>query len=73
MASQKGNKIKILSANCRGIQSKEKSYDVINYMKSKNQDILCLQDTHLITEEEFNLKTIWDGGYTPTPEEWQFC
>ena len=61
MATQKGNKIKILSANCRGIQSKEKRYDVINYMKSKNADILCLQDTHLITEEEFNLKTIWDG------------
>ena len=61
MASQKGNKIKILSANCRGIQSKEKRYDVINYMKSKIPDILCLQDTHLIPEEEFNLKTIWDG------------
>ena len=61
MASQKGNKIKILSANCRGIQSKEKRYDVINYMKSKNPDILCLQDTYLIPEEEFNLKTIWDG------------
>ena len=61
MASQKGNQIKILSANCRGIQSKEKRYDVINYMKGKNPDILCLQDTHLITEEVFNLKTIWDG------------
>ena len=61
MASQKGNKIQILSANCRGIQSKKKRYDVINYMKSKNPDILCLQDTHLITEEEFNLKTMWDG------------
>ena len=61
MAFQKGNKIKILGANCRGIQSKEKGYDVINYMKSKNPNILCLQDTHLIPEEEFNLKTMWDG------------
>ena len=30
-------------------------------MKSKSPDILCLQDTHLTKEDEFHLKTIWEG------------
>ena len=53
--------VKIISANCRGLQSKQKRYDVINYMKSKKVDILCLQDTHLKNEDEYNLKTMWNG------------
>ena len=53
--------IKLISANCRGLQCKRKRYDVINYMKSKKPNILCLQDTHLTKEDEFNIKTFWEG------------
>ena len=30
-------------------------------MKSKQPDILCLQDTHLTPDDELHLKTMWDG------------
>ena len=56
-----GDKIKILSANCRGIRNKVKRYDVINYMKDKKVNILCLQDTHLTIEDETDIKTYWQG------------
>ena len=56
-----GDKVKLLSANCRGLRNKIKRYDVINYMKSKRINILCLQDTHLTSDDEADLKSIWEG------------
>ena len=56
-----GDKVKLLSANCRGLRNKIKRYDVINYMKSKRVNILCLQDTHLTSDDEADLKSIWEG------------
>ena len=56
-----GDKVKLSSANCRGLRNKIKRYDVINYMKSKKVHILCLQDTHLTSDDEADLKSIWEG------------
>ena len=55
------NDIKLLSANCRGLNNKEKLFDVINYMKSSMAQIVCLQDTHLRDINESEVKKIWDG------------
>ena len=40
--------MKIISLNCRGLRNKVKRYDIINYLKDQNAQIICLQDTHLI-------------------------
>ena len=57
------NKIKVLSANCRGLKDKFKRYDVLNYLKDSNADIICLQDTHLMESVEVEFKKYWDGTY----------
>ena len=57
------NKIKVLSANCRGLRDKTKRYDVLNYLKDKNADIVCLQDTHLKKSDEVKFKRYWQGTY----------
>ena len=41
-----GIKVKVLSANCQGLQDSKKCFDVINYFKESNAGIICLQDTH---------------------------
>ena len=56
-----GDKVKLLSANCRGLCNKIKRYNFINYMKSKKVNILCLEDTHLTSDGEADLKSIWEG------------
>ena len=48
--------IKVLSANCRGLRETSKRYDVLNYLEGKNADIICLQDTHLMESDAFDLK-----------------
>ena len=40
------NILQIVSYNCQGLNSVEKRRDVFNYLKSKNGNIYCLQDTH---------------------------
>ena len=57
------NKIKVLSANCRGLRDKTKRYDVLNYLKDTNADIICLQDTHLMESDEVEFKRYWQGTY----------
>ena len=52
-------KLKILSANCRGLQDRKKRTDVLNYYKEKKPNILCLQDTHLIDKDLSSIKDIW--------------
>ena len=53
--------LNVYSMNCQGLRNKNKRYDVINYLKSLNSDILCLQDTHLKTMETNFLQEFWDG------------
>lgn len=53
--------LKILSANCQGLGSKEKRLDVFNYLKDRNCDIYCLQDTHTSTISERIFRTHWNS------------
>ena len=52
--------IMALSVNCQGLQTLAKRIDVINYLKDKNPDIVCLQDTHWIPEDMAEIKKHWD-------------
>ena len=54
-----GNSIKVLSANCQGLGSKEKRTDVLSYFKEQNASIICLQDTHWVEKDIKNLRTLW--------------
>ena len=53
--------IKIISANCQGLRDKKKRVDVLNYFADIGPDILCLQDTHWLTEDITFIKQIWAG------------
>ena len=57
------DRIKVLSANCRGLKEKCKRIDVLNYFKNKNADIICIQDTHLTESDAFDLKKYWQGNF----------
>ena len=56
-----GKTVVVLSVNCQGLQTLSKRLDVMSYLKEKNPDIVCLQDTHWITEDLAEIKKIWDG------------
>ena len=53
--------LNVYSMNCQGLGNNNKRKDVMNYLKSFNIDILCLQDIHLRTLETNMLKESWDG------------
>ena len=57
----KGQDIKIVSYNCQGLKMMEKRRDVIDYLKSKQFNIYCLQDTHFSDEDEVFIKNLWGG------------
>ena len=65
-----GNSIKVLSANCQGLGSKEKRNDVLSFFKEQDASIICLQDTHWVERDYNNLRTLWgneiyiSGGQT---------
>ena len=54
-----GVKIKVLSANCQGLRDIKKRIDVLNYLKDKKADIICLQDTHWVEKDEPQIRAIW--------------
>lgn len=54
--------IRILSCNVQGLQSAEKRIDVFEYMKSKNFDIYCLQDTHFVDENVRQIIDQWGNS-----------
>ena len=56
-----GSSIKVLSANCQGLQDLKKRCDVLSYFKDRNADIICLEDTHLIEKDYDNVKKIWES------------
>lgn len=57
----KNNIVQIVSYNCQGLQSPEKRRDVFDYLKSKNYNIYCLQDTHFTEKDEISIKNLWGG------------
>lgn len=50
---------KILSVNCQGLGSREKRLDVFSYLKDKNCNIYCLQDTHFTKQSEKFIRAQW--------------
>ena len=57
----KHNTLRIVSYNCQGLNSPEKRRDVFNYFKSKQYNILCLQDTHFTEKDEPFIRSQWGG------------
>ena len=57
----KGKNVVVLSVNCQGLRTYSKRIDVLNYLKEKNPDILCLQDTHWLNSDIQEIKKIWEG------------
>ena len=55
------DKIRVLSANCQGLQNLRKRADVLNYIDNLDVNIVCLQDTHWLSKDETHIKTIWKG------------
>ena len=51
--------LKILSVNCQGLGDHSKRKDVFNYLRAKNYNIYCLQDTHFTVENEKNIRSLW--------------
>ena len=56
-----GESITLLSANCQGCQTNEKKYDVLNYLKMQNYDVVCLQDTHWTAKNSAEIRKLWGG------------
>ena len=42
----------VLSVNCQVLQTFPKRTGVLNYLKDKNPNILCLQDMHWLLEDQ---------------------
>ena len=57
------NSIKVLSANCQGLRTYEKIFDVLSYMKDMGAFFVCLQDTHLTENDTHSIKQIWPDVY----------
>ena len=53
------NKIKIVSANCRGLAQKQKRKEVLNLWRKKNYSIICLQDIHIDERTEDIMRNEW--------------
>ena len=53
--------LKILSVNCQGLGSMEKRLDVLNYLKKKQCQIYCLQDTHTTKMSENFFRSQWNS------------
>ena len=57
------NSILVLSANCQGLRDSKKRADVINYFKETNANIICLQDTHLVTSDIKDFHNVWEDEF----------
>ena len=51
----------MISANCQGLQSKQKRADVLGYFRETDANIICLQDTHWVEKDLKYIKSLWDG------------
>ena len=57
------NNLKIISANVRGLRQSIKRKDLLDYLKEKQPDIICLQETHLVQEDINTLIKEWNIEY----------
>ena len=56
------NETVVSSVNTRGIRSREKMIDVLNYLQNSEGNIYCLQDTHWLSHENI-ISQYWDGEF----------
>lgn len=49
----------IFSQNCQGLGNFQKRRDLFHYVKSKNYNIVCLQDVHIQRSMESYVKAEW--------------
>ena len=61
MDSTLNENIVVLSANCQGLRDFKKRSDVLDYFKSKQASIICLQDTHWVNNDEKQIKSTWNN------------
>ena len=61
MTMTQAEELMVLSANCQGLQNKNKRHDILHYFSQTNAAIICLQDTHWTDSDESFVKTIWKG------------
>lgn len=54
--------LKILSFNTQGLGGIKKQMDVFHYLKNKEYDIYCLQDTHFTASQEMYIRNRWGGN-----------
>ena len=57
------NKIKVISANVRGLRQTLKRADLFDYFKGQQADIICLQETHLVQADINCLIKDWKLKY----------
>ena len=55
--------IKIDSINCRGIRQREKRIDIFNKAREEHLSILCLQETHIKSEDLNMLRDDWNVNF----------
>ena len=53
--------LSILTLNVQGCRDSLKRYEIINFIKHTNNQIICLQDTHTINDDESSWRLIWGG------------
>ena len=56
-----GEEIVELSANCQGLQNRNKRIDVLDYLYKTKASIICLQDKHWTPRDESNVRSLWKG------------
>ena len=56
-----GEELLVLSANCQGLQNKQKRMDVLDYLGKTNASIICLQDIHWASNDESIVRSMWKG------------
>ena len=59
MVCTPSNSIRVLSANCRGLQNRKKRLEVLTYFKETKANIVCLQDTHWVDNNFQGVYEIW--------------
>ena len=57
-----GEELVVLSANCQGLQNKNKRRDIIDYFSDTKAGIICLQDTHWTSKDENAVRSMWKGN-----------
>lgn len=61
--------LKILSFNTQGLGGIKKQKDVFHFLKNKDFDIYCLQDTHFTAGQEMYIRNRWEGNCYFSPAQ----